>query len=193
MEADGPGLVQAVEGSRQDVLPGVLLHVIDAPGPVHAPVHARPRRQRLLHHVPDSLIVQVDDIDDLDAAEDARVERLPAGGRVERGAVEDDDGAAVDVVAVEDGGVELRAAGIGVVDAFGHGVLSATDHVAGNEMSRLAGCAAAPLALAGAPVGRVSHRFAARTGSSTPASAKPRALRTQLSHRPHGAPAGPGS
>ena len=82
----------SVERRRQHVLPGVLLHVIEAPRPVDDAVDASgPATWARLHHVhmrpsPSS----IDDIDDADVAERPGIERLPAGRRIEGGAVEDD-------------------------------------------------------------------------------------------------------
>ena len=70
------------------MLTGVLLHVIEPAGPVDDAVH-RVVRERRVQHVQDVAVLLVDDVDDAGAAQRAGVERLPAGGRIEGGAIED--------------------------------------------------------------------------------------------------------
>ena len=74
----------SVEGGRQDVLTGVLLHVIEAPVPIDAAVTpaiaASDRRatDALAQHVEDRAVVLVDDVGDRSGANGPRVERLAA-------------------------------------------------------------------------------------------------------------------
>ena len=81
----------------------------------------RPRTRspadRSVQQVGDALAL-VDHVHDIGVAEPAGVERLAAGGGIERGAVEVDPPAVVR--AVDDGGVELGQVGVGVVQALGH-------------------------------------------------------------------------
>jgi hypothetical protein len=56
----------------------VLLHVIEAPGPVDHSGDSLPGLQGSSHHVPDLAIVTVDDIEDAVAAQGAGVKRLAA-------------------------------------------------------------------------------------------------------------------
>jgi hypothetical protein len=113
-------LHQAVEGGRQHVLAGVLLHVIEAARPVDVPLH-RARLQRAIHTWrirPSSASTT-----SVTRAPPRRagVERLPAGRRVERRPVEDDGRPAAVRLAPRTRGVELDGAvGVGVVEAIGH-------------------------------------------------------------------------
>jgi hypothetical protein len=69
------------------VLAGVLLHVIEAPGPVDHSGDSLPGLQGSSHHVPDLAIVTVDDIEDAVAAQGAGVKRLAPRCGVKRGPV----------------------------------------------------------------------------------------------------------
>ena len=85
MEALGAGLTHPVERRRQHVLAGVLLHVVEAPCPVHRALDAGPDLEAAVEHVHEPAILVVDDVDDAAAAERAEVVGLSAGGRIERG------------------------------------------------------------------------------------------------------------
>ena len=95
VKADGAGLAEPVERRRQDVLPGVLLHVIEPARPVDRPVHAAPDRDLAVEHVPHLTLIRLDDVDDERLAERPGVARLTAGERVERRRVERDRGPTV--------------------------------------------------------------------------------------------------
>ena len=71
--------------------------MIEAPRPVDLALDRAPRlqRSRLLDDVRDRPVLVVDDVDDARSAEKPGVERLAAGGGIERGAIEADEDAAV--------------------------------------------------------------------------------------------------
>ena len=74
------------EYRRQQMLPGVLLHMIEAPGPVHLARHvSEPQRlfDNVHHPVP-----FVNHLAHRDSAEHPHVERLPARAGIKRRAVE---------------------------------------------------------------------------------------------------------
>jgi hypothetical protein len=124
MEALRPVREQPVERRRQHVLARVLLHVIEAPGPVDVPRHGRALLERRARHVHDVAILPIDHVDHRYAPEQARIERLPAGGRVERCRVHLDGPHRNPVAfgrrrAAEDSCLERRAIRVGVVQAFG--------------------------------------------------------------------------
>ena len=116
MHADGRRAEPLRDHGRQQVLSGVLLHVIEPAGPVHdarQPIAAGRRRQQ----VGDALAL-VHDVHHLDAAQVAGVERLATGGGIESGAVEVD--AAAVLGPLHDGGLERGQVRVMVVDALGH-------------------------------------------------------------------------
>ena len=57
------------------MLAGVLLHVLEAAGPINPPAH-RPRLDLALDQMHDAAVVFVDDIDDASGAKRAGIERL---------------------------------------------------------------------------------------------------------------------
>jgi hypothetical protein len=78
------------ERLREDVLPRVLLHVVEAARPVNAPAHLRALCRRFaLEDVEHVAVLFFDALDDARRAERAGVSRLPAARRVEGRAVED--------------------------------------------------------------------------------------------------------
>ena len=121
VKAHGAQTVQFLEDGGEQVLAGVLLHVIEAAVPIdQCPrLAGRIGGQRRGQAMRDASIVFVRDFDNRDAAECAEVERLPAGSGIE--------GRAVQVYgcgvggAVDNAGGELAQVGVGVVEAVGHG------------------------------------------------------------------------
>ena len=103
MKADGPGREQPLEGGRQQMLPGVLLHVIESPRPGNLAVHGLPDadvRGQPRHDVQHPAVVRIDDVDDPDRAaagdrQRSGVEGLTAGGGIEGGLIEPHGGTAV--------------------------------------------------------------------------------------------------
>ena len=79
-----------------------------------------PNRRLALDDVHNRAVVSVDDVDHAGAANRSGIERLTAGCRVERGAIEHDAGAAGDVADVDDTGIELGEIRIGVIETLGH-------------------------------------------------------------------------
>ena len=114
---------QFFEHRGQQVLPGVLLHVVVAAFPVDETLYLCGAERRL-QKMPDAVFL-VDHFLDGDASQRAQVEGLPAGGGIERGAVE------VHAKAVGRGfhhaGVELAEIAILIVETFGHLVPSTTE------------------------------------------------------------------
>ena len=87
MERDGLELVAFEENAREKVLPRVLLHVIEAPGPIDSSLDLVPRPELPLHEMPHSLFA-LRDGDDLAPAERSAVVGLPARLGIEEGPVE---------------------------------------------------------------------------------------------------------
>jgi hypothetical protein len=121
-EAAGLRAEQLDESLRENVLPGVLLHVVEAARPIDAAAHLGPfGRGVALYDVEHALRLSVDALDDAGAAERAGVRRLPAAGRVEGRAVERDGRAAVVRARQgQDARVELGQVRVVVVEPFGH-------------------------------------------------------------------------
>ena len=76
------------EDGGEKMLPGVLLHVIEAPVPVEASGHPI-RVERSSENVGHAVAL-VDHVRHPHVVQGPQVERLAAGGRIERGAVEVD-------------------------------------------------------------------------------------------------------
>ena len=77
----------AIEGGGEDVLAGVLLHVLEPAGPVDRTVHGA-GLELTLHDVQDGVIATLDHVDDPGGAKTTGVERLAARGWIKRSAVE---------------------------------------------------------------------------------------------------------
>jgi hypothetical protein len=117
VEADGLEGVEFLEDGGEEVLTGVLLHVIEAARPIDEGIDLYDWRGGRGEAVSDAVVL-IDDVDHGDAGERAGIEGLAAGGGIEGGAVEV-DGEAVGR-AVYDAGAEVVDVGIGVVETFGH-------------------------------------------------------------------------
>jgi len=117
VEADGFERVELFEDGREEVLAGVLLHVIEAARPIDRGIDLGDGRSGRRETVGDA-VVFIDHVDHWDAGEGAGIERLAPGAGVKSGAVEV-DGEAVGG-AVDDASGEAVEVGIGVVKAFGH-------------------------------------------------------------------------
>ena len=90
MEAHGRRVARVDERRRQHVLTGVLLDVVETPRPVDLAGDDLAGFERGREHVHDrAVLLAIDDIENRHAAERPEVERLAAGGRVERRAIED--------------------------------------------------------------------------------------------------------
>ena len=80
MDAHRVELEAIGEDRGEEMLPGVLLHVIEAARPVDDPAHQlQVARRWRREHVRDAIAL-VDDVGHGDAAQRAGVERLSAGG-----------------------------------------------------------------------------------------------------------------
>jgi hypothetical protein len=130
-----------------------------------------------------TIILTVQHFDDLATSEVAAIERLPAGCRIERSAIENGESAAIESSGFDHGSGEPKERAVVVVKALSHVGVSCARAKARASVRRTT------------IVGRSFSAWAnQRTiGSSTPASANPFALSTQLSHRPHGPPSASGS
>ena len=87
MEAGVVAAVGAAQHAADDVLPGVLLHVVKAPGPVDDPVDCLPLGKGLVAGVEDDTLLLLD-VRDPGAAQDAVVGRLAAALGVEGGLIQ---------------------------------------------------------------------------------------------------------
>src|SRR6185503_9106142 len=73
------------ERLRENVLPGVLLHVVQSTRPVHTPVHNRTtRRRRTLDHVQHTIVTVVDALNHARSVERSGVAWLAASSRIKR-------------------------------------------------------------------------------------------------------------
>ena len=117
MEAHGMQSEPLFEHGREQMLAGVLLHVIEAAAPIDGALH------RLAIERPDEVVRDalpfVGDVQHRDAGDGPGVAGLAPGSGIKRGAVEV-DGAPVRG-AFQDARGELAQVGIGVIEAFGHG------------------------------------------------------------------------
>ena len=131
VEALGPRAKHPVEGGRQHVLSGVLLHVIEPPRPIDRTVHGT-GCDAAVKDVEDSPSSCSTDVEDPGSAERAGVERLTAGGRIESGAIEDDTGPAVRRRhTAHDAASNSISDGVVIVEALGHGVEVAAEQRVG--------------------------------------------------------------
>jgi hypothetical protein len=118
-----PHVEQPIERGGQDVLPGVLLHVIDAPLAIDRAPHriAGLQRDRAFDHMTDVAIFFIDHVHDFRAdtrrGQRPRIERLSAGRRIERGAVEAHPRTLAIRGDARHGRVEFEDGRIGVIDA----------------------------------------------------------------------------
>jgi hypothetical protein len=119
VKAHGAVLEQPIERRRKHMLASVLLHVIESAHPVDIAAHRRTVDERRTQHV-DDVVVLVDGLDDFDIAEATGVERLAAGRRIERGAIEMHCGTAVALENASHHRVEGAALGFLVVEPLGH-------------------------------------------------------------------------
>ena len=104
------------------MLTSVLLHMVEAA----RPVDDAPRRAELdwtLHQVQNPAVVAIDDVDDASGAEDAGIERLATGGRIERVRSRTACQMARTLrhcVNADHRSIELAGVGVVIVEAFGH-------------------------------------------------------------------------
>ena len=110
----------AFECCRQQMLAGVLLHVIDAAGPVDPPGDLRSGLQAAFHHMHHVPVVAILDIEDRETAESPRVERLASGRGIKRGAIEDDLRTLARLAAGADKRLELPKLGVVVIETIRH-------------------------------------------------------------------------
>src|SRR5262245_56344859 len=96
METERAVLEQAIERGRQDVLAGMLLHVVPTASRVDGTADAGPGCQRAVEDM-ENLTALVHHVDDAYLAERAGVVRLAARRRVEGRLVQDHRDAAIHV------------------------------------------------------------------------------------------------
>ena len=121
VEARGPVGEQTIERGGQHVLPRVLLHVVEAAGPVDLAGDGRLLLEWCSHDM-DDLAVRVDNVEDLDPGEASGVEGLAARRWVERRAVEHDCRSAFELERTPNDGIEDGTGRVGVVDSISHGI-----------------------------------------------------------------------
>jgi len=90
MKALGAHATRALKRRGQDVLPGVLLHVVEPPRPVDDAGDGLSRLQWSRHHVSDDVVIAIHNLKHGVAAEGTRVEGLTAGRGIKRCPVERD-------------------------------------------------------------------------------------------------------
>ena len=109
----------SLERRRQQVLPGVLLHVIEPAHPVDVPAHTRVLLELAIDEMADGAVLLLEDIEHLGLVERARVERLAARGRIERRPIERHLPLLPLLLDVADDGIEFDQVGVGVVETLG--------------------------------------------------------------------------
>ena len=102
---------------RQEVLPRVLLHVIEAARPVEAKCRRAPGHGAF-EEVPDP-VRRLLDVEDGDAREESPIGRLAAPFGIEDRVGEDGEGAAVLLARCEDLGIEVRPVRVALVGGEG--------------------------------------------------------------------------
>jgi hypothetical protein len=75
-----------------------------------------------------TIILAVQHVDDLATSEVAAIERLSAGCRIERGAIEDDEGTAPEGAGFDHGSGESKERAVAIVEAFGHASVIVRPH-----------------------------------------------------------------
>ncbi len=138
VEAHGLEVEQLFEDGGEQVLAGVLLHVVEAAAPVDDAGGGAGGDQGIggRGEVVGDAIALIDDVEDGDAAEGAGVEGLAAGGGVEGRAVEVGDAAIGG--GFEDQRGKIAQVGIGVIETVGHGDIAI---VPWGQDSRFSRCA----------------------------------------------------
>ena len=121
VEAHIVTVVVGAENAGDDMLSGVLLHMVEAAGPVQRTGDGAADFHRLVAGVENDTALFMN-IGDMGAAQGAVVRRLAAALGVEGGAVQRDGKAALGRLAAQDRGGEFLQKGVGVVELFGfHG------------------------------------------------------------------------
>ncbi len=116
-----PHLEQAHERRRQHVLPGVLLHVIEPARPVHDPRHLHADVERRVQHMQDRPVgLAIDDVHHSPRPQRADVVRLAAGGGIEGGLVQHDEGTIFENTGLDDASLKRRQMAVGVIETVGH-------------------------------------------------------------------------
>jgi len=117
---------KAHEGGREQVLPGVLLHVVAAPFDVNQTANVRAFRNWgcRFEQVQDGVIVSLYYFGDARLAivrnNPARIESLPAGSRIKRRPIQNDRSPPVGGANVENIGFEFRQKRIVIIKTLGH-------------------------------------------------------------------------
>src|SRR5271165_1158195 len=117
MKTDGSNTKQFQQDSGKQMLAGVLLHVIEAPGPIDGTSNFTAALDRLLDHMGDAIFF-IDHLDDRSAPQRSPIEWLAARGWIKRGAIEIHARALR--ASVDDVGPELGQIAVVVVEAVRH-------------------------------------------------------------------------
>jgi len=118
VEADRPCTRDLDEGLGEEVLAVVLLAVVAPAVPVHTSMDG-PLRERAIEDVEDVALL-LEDLEDTGLAQGPGVPGLAAALGVEGRAVEDRDGAAVELAAGENLCLEVEGVGVVQVETLGH-------------------------------------------------------------------------
>jgi len=111
--------VDPLERRREQVLPVMLLHVVEAPGPVDAPFHFGAGLEGPVEEV-QHVAFRLLHVQDLRASEGAAIPGLAAAFRIEGGSVEQGRRLSALLGAADYTGSETDEIGIGQIQALGH-------------------------------------------------------------------------
>ena len=117
MEADGVQAEEFLEYGREQMLPGVLLHVVEAPRPIDLARHLAVRRERRRETVRNALLL-IHHFDHRHPGDRPSIERLSARSRIKERAVQV-HGAPVPG-ALHYARLKFAPVGIGVIEPFSH-------------------------------------------------------------------------
>src|SRR5690606_32522239 len=121
MEGDGVGVGHLHEGLRENVLPGVLLHEVEAAPGIYPALDLVLTGRIACQHVQHLAVLPRLHVHHLNAADDSGVVGLSAACGVEIGAGERNGGPVAGARALDDSRAELSRAGVVVVESLGHG------------------------------------------------------------------------
>ena len=119
MERGRPGSVDAEEGRREQVLSVVLLHVVEAAGPIDRSFHFSAGVERTVEQV-QHLAVPILHVEHRRTAQRALVPRLAAALGIEGAAVQHRCWLAIQIPQRDEMGGEAGQVGVAEVEAFGH-------------------------------------------------------------------------
>lgn len=117
VEAHIVAVIVPAEDAGEDVLSGVLLHMVEAAGPVDGAIHVFANFHRVFDSVEDHAVFLVD-VGDGKAVHRAVVGGLAAAFGIEGGAVQRHQVSALARLTGEDRGGEVPQKGVGVIELF---------------------------------------------------------------------------